>query len=112
MTRLKIPHNAFVFVGDGRKALFLRNEGDEKFPNLKTESVFEDNNPPTHDKAASGQDASARRLTQVNGAPSSRSIGITLKSADLQERSLPQWSRCAGAKGAGSRRCRAVKNVG
>jgi protein required for attachment to host cells len=47
--KLKIPHNAFVFVGDGRKALFLRNEGDEKFPNLKTESVFEDNNPPAHE---------------------------------------------------------------
>ena len=52
MTRLKIPHNAFVFVGDGRKALFQRNEGDEKFPNLKTESVFEDNNPPTHDQGS------------------------------------------------------------
>jgi protein required for attachment to host cells len=29
MSKLKIPHNAFVFVGDGRKALFLRNDGDE-----------------------------------------------------------------------------------
>jgi protein required for attachment to host cells len=37
MSKLRIPHDAFVFVGDGRKALFLRNEGDEKFPNLKTE---------------------------------------------------------------------------
>ncbi|UFX44486.1 host attachment protein [Bradyrhizobium sp. 41S5] len=46
MTR--IPHNAFVFVGDGRKALFLRNEGDEKFLNLKPEAVFEDQNPATH----------------------------------------------------------------
>ena len=45
---LKIPHDAFVFVGDGRKALFLRNEGDEKFPFLKTEKVFVDENPPTH----------------------------------------------------------------
>jgi protein required for attachment to host cells len=48
MTKLRIPHNGFVFVGDGRKALFLRNEGDEKFPNLKTESVFEDDNPLNH----------------------------------------------------------------
>jgi protein required for attachment to host cells len=47
---LKIPHNAFVFVGDGRKALFLRNEGDEKYPNLKTENVFEDVNPSTHEQ--------------------------------------------------------------
>jgi len=52
MSRLKIPHNAFVFVGDGRKALFLRNEGDEKFPNLKTERVFQDDNPSTHEQGS------------------------------------------------------------
>lgn len=51
MNKLKIPHDAFVFVGDGRKAIFLRNEGDEKYPNLKTEKVFEDDdNPPTHEQ--------------------------------------------------------------
>ena len=52
MSKLKIPHNAFVFVGDGRKALFLRNEGDEKFPYLKTENVFEDENPLTHEQGS------------------------------------------------------------
>ena len=50
--KLKIPHGAFVFVGDGRKALFLRNDGDEKFPNLKTEKVFVDDNPSTHEQGA------------------------------------------------------------
>jgi protein required for attachment to host cells len=49
---LKIPHDAFVFVGDGRKALFLRNEGDEKHLNLKTEKVFEDDNPSTHEQGS------------------------------------------------------------
>lgn len=49
---IKIPHRAIVFVGDGRKALFLRNEGDEKFPNLKTEAVFEDENPPAHSQGS------------------------------------------------------------
>jgi protein required for attachment to host cells len=48
--KLKIPHNAFVFVGDGRKALFLRNDGDAVFPHLKTESVFQNDNPPTHEQ--------------------------------------------------------------
>ena len=47
MNKLAIPHDAFVFVGDGGKALFLRNEGDEKFPNLVTERVFADKDPPT-----------------------------------------------------------------
>src|SRR3974390_2158374 len=52
MSKLKIPHNAFVLVGDGRKALFLRNDGDEKFPNLKTERLFEDENPSTHEQGS------------------------------------------------------------
>ena len=48
--KMSIPHDAIVFVGDGRKALFLRNVGDEKFPNLKTEQVFVDQNPATRDQ--------------------------------------------------------------
>ena len=47
---LRIPHNAFVFVGDGTKALVLRNEGDAQILNLKTERVFTDANPPTHEQ--------------------------------------------------------------
>ena len=50
MSRLEIPHDGFVFIGDGRKALFLRNLGDEKYLNLKTERVFVDENPPTHEQ--------------------------------------------------------------
>ena len=52
MSKLNIPHDAFVFVGDGRKALFLRNAGDERFPDFKTERVFVDENPPTHEQGA------------------------------------------------------------
>ena len=51
-TRINIPHDAIVFVGDGRKALFLRNAGDEKFPNLTTEQVFTDDNPLTRDQGS------------------------------------------------------------
>jgi protein required for attachment to host cells len=47
---ITIPHDALVFVGDGRKALFLRNDGDAKFPNLKTEQVYIDENPPSHEQ--------------------------------------------------------------
>ena len=31
MSKLAIPHDTWVFIGDGQKALFLRNDGDEKF---------------------------------------------------------------------------------
>ncbi|MBV8664163.1 MAG: host attachment protein [Hyphomicrobiales bacterium] len=50
MTKFALPHGAYVFVGDGRKALFLRNDGDQVFPNLATERVLVDENPPTHDQ--------------------------------------------------------------
>ena len=50
MTKLSVPHDAWVFVGDGQKALFLRNAGDETFPNLTTERVFVEENPPTHEQ--------------------------------------------------------------
>ena len=50
MTKLAIPHDAIVFIGDGRKALFLRNAGEEKFPDLRAERVFAEENPPTHDQ--------------------------------------------------------------
>ena len=47
---LRIPHAAWVLIGDGEKALVLRNEGDEDFPNLRKLSVFEQDNPPTHEQ--------------------------------------------------------------
>jgi protein required for attachment to host cells len=61
MAKVNIPHNAYVFVGDGRKALVLRNEGDEKFLDLKTERVFNDTNPPTHEQ---GTDRPGREIPQ------------------------------------------------
>jgi protein required for attachment to host cells len=50
MSRLTIPHDALVFIGDGQKALFLRNAGDSMLPNLITERVLTDENLPTHEQ--------------------------------------------------------------
>jgi len=50
LERIAVPHNARVFVGDGQKALLLRNAGDEKFLDLRVESVFAEENPPTHEQ--------------------------------------------------------------
>jgi protein required for attachment to host cells len=63
-----VPHNAFVFVGDGRKALVLRNDGDTQYLNLKTEQVFTDKNPPTHDQ---GTDRPGRSHASVGPGRSS-----------------------------------------
>ena len=50
MSGVKIAQGEWVLVCDGAKALVLENVGDEKFPNLKTEQVFADENPPTHEQ--------------------------------------------------------------
>ena len=60
----KLAHGAWVFVGDGQKALFLINEGDEKFPNLRRRSVEEHRDPPTHEQ---GSDAPGRAYSSVGG---------------------------------------------
>lgn len=62
MGKFRIRHDTLVFVGDGRKALFLRNQGDEVFLNLKTEQVFVDHNPPTREQ---GTDKPGRSFSRV-----------------------------------------------
>jgi len=47
---MQIPHNAFVVVADGRKMLFLRNQGDAESPNLQVERVREQDNPATSEQ--------------------------------------------------------------
>lgn len=50
MTDIRIPHDTLVFVGDGEKALFLRNKGDAELLNLVIERIFEQDNPPTREQ--------------------------------------------------------------
>lgn len=69
---LHISQDAVVFIGDGRKALFLRNKGDEKFPNLVTEEVFLDENPQANAHGVDGSGhANPGASRKANG------IGVT-----------------------------------
>jgi len=68
MDKLNIPQDALVFVGDGQKALFLRNKGDSKFPNLKVERVFAEADPPTREQ---GTDRPGRAFSSVGSLRSS-----------------------------------------
>ncbi|BAU92391.1 host attachment protein [Methylorubrum populi] len=48
---IKIPHGGYVLVGDGRRALVLRNEGHALHVSLKVQHLFEaPPNPPTREQ--------------------------------------------------------------
>jgi protein required for attachment to host cells len=48
--RPHIPHNSLVLVGDGQKALFLRNKGNAQRVDLVVERILEQDNPPTREQ--------------------------------------------------------------
>ena len=47
---MNIPHQALVVVGDGEKALFLRNAGSPRELKLEVENVLAHDNPATHEQ--------------------------------------------------------------
>lgn len=79
---MQLPHNAFVVVADGRKMLFLRNEGDATHPNLQVERKRTQQNPATHEQAA---DLSGRaQSTRMEGGTFA-SGGGTMENADFHQ---------------------------
>ena len=62
-----VSHGALVLVGDGEKALFLRNKGNAQQVNLEIERVLEQDNPPTHEQ---GTDRPGRSAASVGVARS------------------------------------------
>ena len=71
---MQVPNNAFVLVADGRKMLFLRNDGDGEFPNLVVELAEEHPNPRDIDQKT---DQAGRASGQRSGpgAPAGASGG-------------------------------------
>lgn len=65
MTALAIAHDTWILVGDGRKALVLRNEGDETFPNLETVRIFDAG--PIPKTSAIGTDRPGRSVQSADG---------------------------------------------
>jgi protein required for attachment to host cells len=47
---MRVPHNSFVLVADGKKMLFFRNDGDEVFPKLEVERKQEHADLPTREQ--------------------------------------------------------------
>lgn len=65
MISIDLPHQAWILVGDGRKALVLRNEGDALYPNLKTIEVLDHGRVPT--TAQLGADKPGRAINSRDG---------------------------------------------
>ena len=85
MNKLAVPHDALILIGDGRKALFLRNAGDEKFPKLVKERVFGEENPPSREQ---GTDRPGRVFKRA-GTNRRAGVGIT-DWHELEERHFAQ----------------------
>jgi protein required for attachment to host cells len=62
---MRVPHNAFVVVADGRKMLLLRNEGDDQHLNLQVERKEVQENPKDSDQKS---DAAGRASSTQSGA--------------------------------------------
>ncbi|MEH2476112.1 protein required for attachment to host cells [Nitrobacteraceae bacterium AZCC 2161] len=45
-----VSHNTLILVGDGQKALFLRNRGNAQHVELIVERIFEQDNPATREQ--------------------------------------------------------------
>ena len=49
---MQLPNQSVVLVADGRKLMFLRNEGDAEHPNLVVERKIEDENPSSQEQTS------------------------------------------------------------
>jgi protein required for attachment to host cells len=66
-TKPRILHNTLVLIGDGQKALFLRNKGNPQQLNLQVEHILEQDNPATREQ---GTDRPGRSAGSVGAARS------------------------------------------
>lgn len=83
---MAIPHGALIFVGDGKKMLFLRNKGDSGMLDLRTES---------HDERADPMDREIK--TDAPGTQSPR-VGTgrdTMEETDFHEQGEDRWVKDA-----------------
>jgi protein required for attachment to host cells len=62
-----ISHNALVLIGDGQKALFLRNKGTAHQVKLEVEQILEQDNPATREQ---GTDRPGRSVSTAGTARS------------------------------------------
>ena len=67
MSKINLKHGLLVMVADGEKALFLKNEGDNLYPNLQLFQEMKQDNPATREQ---GTDRPGRSVSSVGTARS------------------------------------------
>lgn len=65
MDEVSVPNRALIVVGDGEKALFLRNKGSPQELRLEVEHILGHENPATHEQ---GTDKPGRSLASAGTA--------------------------------------------
>lgn len=85
---MRLPHDAVVLVADGRKMLFLRNEGDSVSPNLVVEHAEEQANPKDSDQKS---DAPGLSYSSVGSGRS------TMDEVDFHQQAEDRFAADAGA---------------
>jgi protein required for attachment to host cells len=78
---MQVPHNTFVVVADGRKMLFLRNEGDAEHLNLTVEKKALHPNPSNTDQKTD----TAGRASSTRGGGQFASSGGTMTETDFHQ---------------------------
>jgi len=69
---MRVPHNAVVVVADGRKMLYLRNEGDAGAPNLQVVHAEERPNPSDGDQKTDSAGRASSTRSGVGAPPAAR----------------------------------------
>lgn len=80
----RVPHDALLLVGDGQKALFLRNKGTAERVDLVVERILARDNPPTREQ---GSDRPGR---------SNASLGVARSAMEEADWHNPAKERFAG----------------
>ena len=87
MSNAQVPQDALVLVGDGKKALLLRNKGTAHDVSFVVEQCLEQDNPPSREQ---GEDRPGRSATVTGQRRSAveEPIGMPWASSGSSRRSL------------------------
>ena len=95
---MALPHQALVLVTDGRKSLFLRNHGDEKQIDLRTEA---------HDEREDRKDSEIKTdAPGTIGQSAGYSRRVAYEETDFHQQEEDRWVKDAAAE----LRARALRN--